>query len=157
MELQLPNIEDYIRRVGGPEHTSATIALKGHEGQFRRDGVTPYIKHPATVAMLARHEPEMVRCACWMHDLLEDTPITVEDLRKWNTPEVVIEAVVLLTRRKDVPYFDYLRLVAVNPLALKVKIYDMVANLTDAPSFKQIEKYTAALQYLANRSQPTPA
>jgi (p)ppGpp synthase/HD superfamily hydrolase len=155
--MELPNIEDYIRRLSGPEHNSAVIALQGHDGQFRRDGVTPYIKHPATVAMLARHEPEMVRCVCWLHDLIEDTKVTAFDLAVYGVPRSIIEAVEDLTKPKEMSYTAYLERVRANPLALKVKIYDMVANLTDAPSFKQIEKYTAALQYLTSSPTIAPA
>lgn len=123
------------------------IARDGHSGQFRRDGVTPYIKHPEAVAARVGDDPIAI-AAAWLHDILEDTPWTTEDLRKRGIPEEVIEVVFLLTKERCVNYTEYLGFIAAHPIARKVKIADMLANLSDNPTDRQIEKYANGLLYL---------
>lgn len=121
------------------------IAWEAHNGQFRRDGFTAYIAHPARVAQRLKNEDEEVIAAAWLHDVLEDTKVTVEQLREHSIPESVIEAVVLLTKRDGEDYFVYLHRLRRNDIARKVKVADMLDNLSDGPTHRQIRRYAQGL------------
>jgi hypothetical protein len=124
------------------------LAFKWHDGQFRRDGKTPYTKHLGqTVRNLLGQSKEIV-AAGWLHDILEDTKCTVKDLIEAGIPECVIEAVKLLTKGKET-YDEYLDRVAKNPIARRVKIADMGANNNDSPTEKQKVKYAKGILFLS--------
>jgi len=123
------------------------IAQKAHAGQFRRDGVTPYFEHPWRVQKRLEGESIEIRCAALMHDVLEDSTFCVCDLQNRGVSNDVIEAVRVLTKQ-DEHYEVYLTAVKMNPIALKVKIADMLANLGDSPTEKQILKYAKGLTFL---------
>ena len=129
---------------------SATVALaeriarKAHATQCRRDGVTPYITHPAAVASKLKGEEVETVAAAWLHDVLEDTSETAESLRTAGVPERVIEAVSVLTKRGEA-YGEYLDGVRRNEIARKVKIADLLHNLSDNPTEAQIVKYARGL------------
>lgn len=134
---------------------ASSIARKAHEGQFRRDGITPYIIHPEAVAKSLGGEHPYVIAAAWLHDVLEDTQTSVVHLKNAGIPWQVIDAVELLTRADGQPYEDYLHRIAQDEIARKVKIADIRHNLSDAPTEKQISKYQKALLTLANSNHPT--
>jgi (p)ppGpp synthase/HD superfamily hydrolase len=126
---------------------AAELARVSHLGQFRRDGVTPYINHPAAVASRVGGD-STAEAAAWLHDVLEDTDATVDTLREAKIPEEVIACVVLLTNKGDIGYERYLSQIKADPVAKKVKIADMLSNLSDHPSERQIVKYAKGLLVL---------
>ncbi len=128
--------------------TAKQIAFEAHAGQFRRDGKTPYIYHPAAVVQKLRGEAQDVHDTAWLHDVLEDTKLTTNDLRAKGVCIAVVEAVQVLTKKEGGDYAVYLALVKRNSIARKVKIADMLANLSDSPTDKQIVKYAKGLIYL---------
>jgi len=128
-------------------HRAAELARAAHVGQFRRDGVTPYIRHPEAVAARVAGDP-VAEAAAWLHDVLEDTDTTVENLRDKQIPDEVIACVVALTNKGDIGYERYLDRIKASPVAKKVKIADMLANLSDHPSDRQIVKYARGLLVL---------
>lgn len=129
---------------------ASSIARKAHYGQFRRDGITPYITHPEAVAESLEGEHPDVIAAAWLHDVLEDTDTTMQDLLLSGLPGSVVEAVVSLTKKRGDTYEAYLWRVGMNEIARKVKTADIQHNLSDSPTERQIAKYRNALQYLAN-------
>jgi (p)ppGpp synthase/HD superfamily hydrolase len=124
------------------------VAHKAHAGQFRNDGATPYIVHPEAVAN--KLEGHLLKAVAFLHDVLEDTDVTVEDLKSLGFSRDVIEAVVVLTKVKGQSYDEYLERVKSNHFAKMVKIVDMISNLNDKPTWKQIQKYSKGLNYLVN-------
>ena len=124
------------------------IAKAAHTGQFRRDGVTPYIVHPKAVADSL--ENVRYKAVAWLHDVLEDTAVSKYDLMVYGVPVDVIEAVEILTKKKNQPYEEYLKVVKENAMAKAVKIADMKANLADSPTKNQILKYTQGLSFLCD-------
>ena len=125
------------------------IARAEHAGQFRNDGVTPYITHVEGVAK--NFDPARMpfeNATAWLHDVLEDTTVTEQELRDAGIPEDVIHAVKLLTKHPGQDYFKYLDGVRTNNISRRVKIADINYNLADTPSQKQIIKYPKALKYL---------
>ena len=123
---------------------AAAVAARAHARQHRRDGVTPYITHPEAVALRVRREPAEVIAAAWLHDVLADTQETPASLRAAGLPEIVVEAVIVLTKEGG-SYEEYLARVRANPIARKVKVADMLHNLSDEPTQRQILKYAQGL------------
>lgn len=100
------------------------IAYNAHHGQLDKSGA-PYIFHPIHLA--EQMDDELSCCAALLHDVVEDTTVTLEDLRK-DFPGEVVEAVRLLTHEKGVPDVEYLTAIKANPIALKVKLADNAHN-----------------------------
>ena len=130
------------------------IASQAHEGQVDKAGA-PYILHPLRM-MLSVDTPE-ARMAAVLHDVVEDTPITLDQLRGEGFPATVIEAVEALTKRpeEENDYEAFIRRVAPNPLARTVKLADLRDNcdmsriaLPTEKDRRRIEKYKRAIQYL---------
>ena len=106
------------------------LASQNHAGQVDKAG-QPYIGHIERVADRVSHlEPEAV-AAAWLHDIIEDTTVTQEDLAAAGIPAPVIEAVVLLTKTGG-PLDDYYARIRQNPLALAVKLADIADNADPA-------------------------
>lgn len=132
------------------------IARAAHEGQFRRNGSTPYIRHvEATVrnlpAVKDTNHANMLRDVAWLHDVLEDTHVTVADLLNAGVSDQVIGRVLLLTKKENDVYTEYLERVGTDFYASTVKIADMRSNMADSPTEKQRAKYNEALPYLTER------
>jgi (p)ppGpp synthase/HD superfamily hydrolase len=116
---------------------SIEIMRKAHEGQLDKCG-RPYYLHPLRVAMRLVHCTPEERHAALLHDVVEDTPLTLEDLRALGYNEEVLELVDLLTRRMPhkESHREYLeRIVASrNVKALRVKLADVIDNMSPARS-----------------------
>lgn len=125
------------------------IATQAHAGQFRRDGVTPYITHPEAVASFF-NKGSMAWQVAWLHDVLEDTKWTKNDLAKAGMSDSVIVHVEWLTHRKEETYAQYIARVARSYTSKKIKIADIFVNLSDSPTDRQKEKYKKALAVLLN-------
>ena len=124
------------------------LAYAAHAGQVDKAGM-PYIFHPYEVALQVQAEEEV--CAALLHDAVEDTDWTMEDLRAAGFPETVLEAVQLLTHDPAVAYLDYVRALCGNPIAVVVKRADLHHNSertrfdADSPDIeKRLQKYAAA-------------
>lgn len=125
-------------------------ATFAHAGQFRRDGVTPYIEHPRKVAALLEGESDEVIAVAHGHDIFEDSHYTMRDMLDAGFPMVVVTAIHALTKRPGDNYHTYLHRVAQDPIARRVKIADMLANLTDSPTPRQVERYTKGILFLSS-------
>lgn len=126
---------------------AAKIAKSAHNGQYRRDGITPYVRHPENVAARLRGD-STAEAVGWLHDVLEDTGETSQSLRAQGIPEEVIACVEKLTKKEGIDYELYLASIRRDPIARKVKIADMLSNLSDNPTEKQIVKYSKGLLIL---------
>lgn len=124
----------------------ASIAYEAHQGQYRRDGITPYIEHPKAVA--ARLKGTWEKCVGLLHDVVEDTDVTFDDLKGMGVPESIVDGVIYITKREGESLQEYYVGVKRNPLSLAVKIEDMIHNLTDNPAEKQVLKYARGLLFL---------
>lgn len=137
-----------------PEVVAAkAIATIAHRGQKDKAGAD-YIGHPRRVA--ARLSDPREVSAAWLHDVIEDCEISAQDLLDAGISEGVVDAVVLLTRTKEVGGDDYYRAIRRNPIALAVKLADIADN-TDEVRVRQVppdererlaEKYRHALAAL---------
>lgn len=126
------------------------IAEEAHIGQFRFDGVTPYITHVRGVAESFPPESFDLRAVAWLHDTIEDSNgrITAAVLLARGVDAVIVAAVVAITKVEGEDYEVYLVRVKSNLLARRVKIADILYNLSDSPSRNQVKKYSKALKFL---------
>ncbi len=112
---------------------AASWAAELHEGQFRKGlNPKPYVTHPIRVAQLASDLklPMPAQIAAMLHDILEDSEATAEQITEKFGQEVT-DLVVLLTRQKEIPKSDYYRDIAKNSVATALKLLDRVDNLRD--------------------------
>lgn len=105
------------------------FAYSAHHGQLDYNGI-PYIFHPVHLA--EQMDDEISCCAALLHDVVEDTPVTLEELAL-QFPSEVVEVVKLLTHSTDAEpnnagYFDYLLEIKKHPIAKKVKLADIAHN-----------------------------
>lgn len=122
------------------------IAIKAHENQTDKDGEA-YILHPLTVGLMGKTDEE--RMAGFLHDVLEDSDYTAEDLIDAGIPESVVNALKLLTHDKSTPYMDYVQKVIAsnNPVALKVKFNDLTHNFARGKAYPKLQqKHGPALE-----------
>lgn len=129
------------------------IAEDAHKGQVDKAGVD-YIQHPLFVASLV--EGELAKTVALLHDVVEDSDWTLGDLRKEGLPEEVVQAVGILTKKRNENYEEYILRVKQNPLARQVKLADLqhnsdlsrLANVTDRDR-KRVAKYQKAISFLS--------
>lgn len=100
------------------------IAYAAHHGQVDYNGI-PYIFHPIHLAEAM--DDEVSCCAALLHDVVEDTDVTMEELAR-DFPSEIIQVLKLLTHDESVDYFDYVRAIKANPIAVKVKLADLAHN-----------------------------
>ena len=127
------------------------IAQKAHAGQVDKAG-KDYILHPMTVASYM--DTDIEKTIAYLHDVLEDTDVTVDALRK-IFPNEIVDTLIILTHRKDESYFEYIQRVSTSKLAKKVKVADLLHNLDitrikepTKQDYERLEKYKKAILYL---------
>jgi (p)ppGpp synthase/HD superfamily hydrolase len=124
------------------------IAIWAHAGQKDKAGVD-YIHHVERVAAKVAGD-DVAETVAWLHDVVEDNHfVSLGDLNT-EFPGVVVRAVGAITRRTGEKYFDYIRRVALDPLAAKVKIADLQDHLDHATFINDsmVERYEKALEML---------
>ena len=130
------------------------ISFDAHKNQVDKGGM-PYVYHPFHLA--EQLDDELSTCVALLHDVVEDTDITLDELKSNGFPDEVIEALSLMTHRDNVPYLDYVRAMKDNPIArkVKVKLADLAHNsdLTrldkvDDKAIERINKYKQAVLIL---------
>ncbi len=115
----------------------------------------PYVFHPWHVAESMEDETRTI--VALLHDVVEDTDISIADLRKEGFSEEVLTALTILTHNKEEDYYDYIKRIKKNPIAKDVKISDLMHN-SDLKRLSKItpddkdrtKKYQKCLHYLQN-------
>lgn len=134
--------------------TKRTIlfAYDAHRGQYDKSGL-PYIMHPLHVAETMETEDECV--VALLHDVLEDTDITIEDMTRVGVSARQIAALQLLCHDDSVPYLEYVQAIRVDPIARKVKLADLHhnsdltrLNVVTTQDMERVEKYKQAIEML---------
>jgi (p)ppGpp synthase/HD superfamily hydrolase len=118
------------------------IATLAHQGQKRRGG-EPYITHPEAVAISVENRLKPI---AWLHDVPEDTSVTIDDLKKEGFPSYITDAVSLLTHIEGVSNVEYWKEILTNKDAVSVKLADIKHNLASNPSEHAKQKYAKALE-----------
>lgn len=129
------------------------IAKKAHLGQIDKAG-EDYIKHPEKVASFVNSDEE--KAVAYLHDVIEDTELTLEDLREYGFSKEVLKAIDVITKKKGQDYQTYLYSVKENKLVRVVKLANLRHNsdLTRLPKItkKDLErnkKYISAIKFLS--------
>ena len=104
----------------------AEFSKKAHEGQMDKGG-HPYYLHPKNVALMGKTEDEQI--VGYLHDVVEDTQYTFEDLKNLGINDNCVEALKLLTHDKEVSYDEYIKNIKTCELARNVKINDLTNNM----------------------------
>ena len=128
------------------------VCFEAHKDQLDKTGL-PYVFHPFHLA--EQMDDEISTVCALLHDVVEDTDTTLENLGSMGFPKEALEALALLTHAPEVPYMDYVREISRNPIATKVKIADLKHNsditrldVIDEYAVKRNEKYSEALRIL---------
>ncbi len=126
------------------------LAAKAHEGQVDKAGA-PYILHPLRVMLRVKTIEERITAV--LHDVVEDTSVTLDILRAEGFSEAVIEAIGAVTKRPGEDYSAFVLRAAANPIGRKVKLADLADNCDlsriaepTAKDYERIEKYKRALE-----------
>ena len=130
-----------------------SIATEAHKGQFDKAGVD-YVEHPIYVASQVDTEEE--KAVALLHDVIEDSPVSAEELLQAGLPETVVTAVQVLTKKKEQDYQTYLETVKKNPLARVVKLADLkhnsdlsrLSSITEKDR-ERLKKYKKAIDFLS--------
>ena len=133
------------------------IAARAHEGQVDKHG-QPYILHPLRV--MEAVEGEEARIVAILHDVIEDTSVTADDLRREGFADDVLEATDRLTHRKDEPYSEYVLRCKGHEIARRVKLADLEDNSRPSrtilrpdriePDIERVRKYLLAYKFLTD-------
>jgi (p)ppGpp synthase/HD superfamily hydrolase len=140
-----------------PEHMldkALRLAVQVHSGHVDRGG-RPYLLHILQVVVGCKDDLDSATLAA-LHDVVEDSTLTLKDLREQGFPAQIVEGVDALTRRDGEAYEDAIERAAKNALARKVKLSDLESNLdvrrltqVTASDIGRLERYTKAWKRLA--------
>ena len=128
------------------------LCFAAHKEQKDKSGL-PYVFHPFHLAEQMTDEETTV--VALLHDVVEDSPYTFDDLKEMGFSEAVLAALALLTHNDDTPYMDYVAAIKKNPVARAVKLADLRHN-SDLSRMDEVtettlarrEKYLAAIRLL---------
>ena len=128
------------------------LCFEAHKDQKDKSGM-PYVFHPYHLA--EQMEDEDTTVTALLHDVLEDTPLTLEDLRAMGFNERVLEALALMTHDESIPYMDYVAKLRTNEIARAVKLADLRHNsdltrldTVDDRALRRAGKYRQAIALL---------
>ena len=128
------------------------LCFEAHKDQVDKSGL-PYVFHPFHLA--EQMTDEVTTVVALLHDVVEDTAYTLEDLRGMGFPAEALEALALLTHDEAVPYMDYVAGIKENPVAKAVKLADLRHNSdlsrlerVDRKALARVEKYRSAIALL---------
>ena len=125
------------------------LCYEAHKDQVDKSGV-PYVFHPFHVAEQMKDEATTI--VALLHDVVEDTDYTLQDIAAEGFGQEIVEAVALMTHEDDVPYLDYVAKLKDNPIAKAVKLADLAHNSDrsrlgeiDDETRERLEKYKKAV------------
>lgn len=128
------------------------LCFQAHKDQTDKSGI-PYVFHPIHLAEQMKDEDTTV--VALLHDVVEDTTYTPEDLAAMGFNDRVIAAIRLMTHDENIPYMEYVAKIKENPIAKAVKLADLAHNsdttrldTVDAKAAARVEKYTKAIRLL---------
>lgn len=132
--------------------TAMKLCFDAHKDQVDKSGL-PYVFHPFHLAEQMQDEATTV--VALLHDVAEDTDMTLEQIAEYGFGEEVMTALALLTHAKEVPYMEYVRAIKPNPIARAVKLADLRHN-SDLSRMDEVtektllrrEKYLQAIAFL---------
>ena len=139
-----------------PLEKAIAVALQAHEGVLDKSG-KPYVLHP--LRLMLEMESEEAQITAVLHDVVEDSDVSLDDLAAFDFPPSVIEALHYLTHDKDaVAYADYIDAIKDNTLARQVKLADLAHNMDvrrlptpmTERDWERLQEYRRAWETLSN-------
>lgn len=134
--------------------TALKICFNAHKEQVDKSGI-PYVFHPFHIA--EQMTDEYSTAAALLHDVIEDSNITFDELKIYGIPDNVIDAIKLLTYNNNMPYLEYIKKIKDNQTAKEVKLADLKHNIDftrlddiTADDIQRNKKYAAAISILEN-------
>ena len=131
------------------------LCFEAHKDHVDKSGL-PYVHHPFHLA--EQMETEDTTIVALLHDMVEDTEYTLDDIRAMGFPERIVEALSYMTHDDAVPYLDYVAKIKENPIATAVKLADLKHNsdltrldAVDKKALERVEKYRKAMAILEER------
>lgn len=128
------------------------LSFEAHKNQVDKCGM-PYVYHPFHLAEQMETEDAVI--VALLHDVVEDTDYTIDDIKEIGFSKRVIKALELMTHDKSVPYMDYVAKIKNDPIAKAVKIADLKHNsdlsrldVVDDKARKRAAKYADAIKLL---------
>ena len=128
------------------------LCFEAHKEQVDKSGM-PYVFHPFHLAEQMNTEETTI--VALLHDLVEDTDYTIEDLVDMGFDKSITDAIALMTHTDNVAYMDYVRAIKDNPIAKTVKLADLKHNsdltrleTVDEKALSRREKYLKAIAIL---------
>lgn len=128
------------------------LCFDAHKNQVDKSGM-PYVLHPIHLA--EQMQDEITTVVALLHDVVEDTAYTLEDIRGMGFPEEIVAALALLTHDPAVPYMEYVAQIGRNPVARAVKLADLGHNSditrlerVTQKDLDRVKKYREAMQLL---------
>lgn len=130
------------------------LSFSAHKDQVDKSGI-PYVYHPFHLAEQMDSEEAVI--VALLHDVVEDTDYTIEDLIEMGFSKSVTDALKLMTHDETVPYMDYVAKIKPNPIARAVKLADLRHNsdisrleAVDDKALRRVQKYKEAIAFLEN-------
>lgn len=130
------------------------LCFEAHKNQVDKSGM-PYVFHPFHLA--EQMTDERTTIVALLHDIVEDTDYTLDDLSNMGFESDIIEALMLMTHDKSVPYMEYVAKIKINPIARAVKLADLRHNsdlsrldIVDEKALKRKDKYSEAIRLLTD-------
>lgn len=130
------------------------LSFSAHKDQVDKSGI-PYVYHPFHLAEQMDSEEAVI--VALLHDVVEDTDYTIEDLIEMGFSKSVTDALKLMTHDETVPYMDYVAKIKPNPIARAVKLADLRHNsdisrleTVDDKALRRVQKYKEAIAFLEN-------
>ena len=130
------------------------LSFNAHKDQIDKGGL-PYVYHPFHLA--EQMDTEEAVTVALLHDVVEDTDYTIEDIIAMGFPKSVTDALVLMTHDDTTPYMDYVAKIKSNPIAKAVKLADLRHNsdtsrldIIDEKVLRRVQKYHDAITLLEN-------
>lgn len=130
------------------------IATQAHQGTTRADG-TPFISHPAAVAHHAAtyyNADALTVATCWLHDVIEDTDLTLTDLHQTGIPFPVLAAINAVTTQPGEPYLDAVARAWQDPIGRLVKLCDTWHNAATLAPFTERDRQRRGRKYSQARA-----
>ena len=128
------------------------LCFESHKEQVDKSGM-PYVFHPFHLA--EQMTDEMTTVVALLHDVVEDSDITFEDLETQGFSDGILNALKLLTHDKSIPYMDYIAEIKKNEIATAVKLADLKHNsdllrldVIDEKTLNRKKKYEKAIKFL---------
>ncbi|HWV26711.1 MAG TPA: hypothetical protein VNZ66_05755 [Aeromicrobium sp.] len=128
--------------------TIKALAREAHDGQTDLTGRPYFEAHLTPIAAAAAVFGPEAEAAGWLHDIVEDTDITADDLVARGIPSPVVDAVVAVTRRSDESYAGLIERAAADPLGVVVKLADNTWNIICNPALAEVDEPRARTMLL---------